>query len=76
MAEIEMIPTPGSEQIAAAGYDKESKTLRVEFVKNGGATYEYDDVPDGVLEQMLHAPSVGGYFHSQVRTSYGYRRIS
>jgi lysyl-tRNA synthetase class 2 len=53
-------------------YDKETKTLRVEF--NNGSVYKYHDVPDSVYQELKIAPSVGQYFNTHIREKYGQDR--
>jgi hypothetical protein len=69
-----MVPVVSS-QIAAVGYDKDSQKLRVEFLKNG-SLYQYDDVPEEVFNNLVAAPSVGGYFGTAVKGVYSYERLS
>lgn len=74
MSEIsfEMKPVTSS-NISAVGYDEESKTLRVVFVK--GYTYDYKKVPERVFEEMMNAESVGKYFHANVRSDFDYHKV-
>jgi hypothetical protein len=61
-----------SSNIAAAGYDDESRTLFVEFLS--GSLYAYDGVPREVYDDLCGAPSPGRYFASRVTGVYTYRR--
>lgn len=73
--DIEMIATPGSSQIAAAGYDKDTKELRVQFAS--GALYSYDGVPEEAFTSIVHGPSAGSAFHNLVKLAgYSYQRLS
>lgn len=69
---MEMHPVD-STSIAAIGYDEDSQTLQVEFVR--GASYQYFDVPLQIFEGMRDAPSVGQYLNQQVRGVYRYSRV-
>lgn len=40
-----------------------------------GGEYRYRDVPRKVFEQMLSAPSVGKFFHAEVRNKYPHERV-
>ena len=62
-----------SSNIAALDYAKDG-TLTVTF-KSGG-TWEYLGVPATVYLAMLQAPSVGSYFHHNVRSRYVSRKVS
>jgi len=48
-------------------------TLRVLF-KHGG-TYEYDDVPREVLDEVLGAESVGAAFSQLIKNNYIFRKV-
>jgi len=56
-----------SSNIAAVGYDEETKELRIEF--NSGKTYSYQDVPKELATDLLYADSVGRYFHAHIRNA-------
>lgn len=69
------INIPDSSNIAAVRYDDDTQTLQVDF-KNGGATYEYANVPKDVAEGFESAPSAGKYFHANIRLGgYDYKKI-
>lgn len=57
-----------SSNIAALGYDLESKILTVTF--KSGDTYKYEDVPHNVALELTFADSVGSYFSKNVRDKY------
>jgi hypothetical protein len=58
MAVIKMHPVVSS-NIAAAGYDKDTKTLQITF-KNG-MTYSYSDVPLAMYEGIFTSDSAGKF---------------
>jgi hypothetical protein len=62
--EIPLKPFPNSGNIAQYGYDKPTKTLRVEF--KSGSTYDYAGVPAKIVEEIEKAPSVGGVISAKV----------
>lgn len=70
---MKMIPLPGSKNIARAGYDPATQTLRIEF-RNGGA-YDYADVPSETHTGLVAADSPGSYFHKEIRGKYGHRKL-
>lgn len=62
-----------SSNIYNVGYDKKEKTLEVEF--KSGSVYQYKGVSKKVFEELVHALSVGRYFHQYIRDSYEYTRV-
>ncbi len=50
------------------------KELYITFLN--GAIYEYDNVPEGLVRQMLKQDSKGKYFWQYIRNKYPYRRVS
>ena len=63
-----------SSSIASAGYNKETKTLEIEF--NSGAVYEYLDVDEDVFKSMKAADSAGKYFNMNIKNSYEFNKVS
>lgn len=59
-----------SSNIAAVGYDSETKVLEVEF--HSGAVYQYLNVDESVYNDMLGSSSVGKYFNANVKDSYSF----
>lgn len=57
-----------SSNLASVGYDPDSETLEVEF-KNG-LVYQYLNVPQIVVDQLLEAGSIGSFFNSQVKYAF------
>jgi len=43
-------------------------TLSITFVN--GRTYEYEDVPENILDALISAPSAGQYFHANIKDIY------
>jgi len=66
-----------SSNISAIGYAPAEEgglgILTVRF--STGATYEYDDVPTEVGEEIFNAESIGRFFFQKVRNYYSSRRI-
>lgn len=48
--------------LASATYDTEEKLMTLEF--NGGKSYVYEDVEQGLYENLISAKSAGVYFAS------------
>lgn len=62
-----------SSQIASVGYDRARRVLEIQFVSRapgGGSVYQYDDVPENVALELIHADSVGTYFGAHVKTQF------
>lgn len=62
-----------SSNLVSVGYDPQSMTLEIEF--QGGAVYQYFDVPESVYNELLGAPSVGKFFAAQVKGVYRFARV-
>ena len=76
-ASIELTPCESS-QIAAFGYDVDTKTLAIQFPGRGvkpGDTYHYADVPADVFHLMVAAESKGKFFGSNIRGRYLYIKL-
>lgn len=54
-----------SSAISSVSYDKETHTLRIQFVR--GAEYDYPDVPEIEFHKLISAPSVGKYFNTTIK---------
>lgn len=63
-----------SSNLAAVGYDAESRTLEIEFIHGG--VYQYSDVPQSVYDDLMSAPSHGKFFHAHIRDKYSYTKTS
>jgi hypothetical protein len=61
--------TVDSSNIASMGYNPESETLEIEFVKSG-KVYEYYNVPLFMFERLRDAHSIGRFFNSEIKNSY------
>jgi hypothetical protein len=62
-----------SSLLDAVAYDAAGKRLRIRF--RSGAVFEYDAVRPVVYDELLAAPSKGGYFSEYIRPDYLYRRV-
>lgn len=62
-----------SSNLLAVGHDPKTKTLEVEF--QSGRVYTYAGVSAQRKTALLKAPSLGSYFHKNVRTSYPFKRL-
>lgn len=64
-----------SSNIKSIGYDKETSTLEVAF--HGGATYQYNQVPEEIYMGLMSAGSIGRFFFQYVKNAeYQYKKIT
>lgn len=71
---MEMIPVQ-SKQIVEAGYEPDTKVLRVRFL-HGNSVYEYQNVPQDVYDALMAAPSIGSYHAANIKNAFPYSRVS
>jgi len=70
---MERIPVSSS-TLSSIGYDPETYTLEVEFLKGG--VYQYYNVPGEIFEQFLHAGSKGTFLDQNIKkTGYAYNKV-
>jgi hypothetical protein len=63
-----------SSNLAAIGYDQDSATVRIEFLKSG--MYEYYGVPLEIYEGLACAASKGTYFAQFIKKGgYSFAKI-
>lgn len=62
-----------SSNIASIGYDPGSETLEIEFTN--GSICQYFNVPAGLHEQLMAAPSKGQFLNTYIRNAYPYSRV-
>lgn len=58
--------------IDSVDYDKQTKTLSIDFVQGGH--YVYEDVPESVYIAFMSAPSRGKFFWANIRDKYSNTR--
>ena len=63
-----------SSSLASVGYDGRSHTLEVQF-RNGGV-YQYLEVPEEEVRELLTADSLGRYLNENIKESYPVRKLS
>lgn len=63
-----------SSQLSKIGYDAE--TLKARILFSNGSEYEYDDVPESVVNDIINAESVGRQFNATLKYGFNYRRLS
>jgi 1,2-phenylacetyl-CoA epoxidase PaaB subunit len=57
-----------SNQIAAIGYDEETKTLSVTFTRGTGAIYHYPSVLKETHAAFLASDSIGTFFGKNIKS--------
>ena len=62
-----------SSNLATVGYLADTSILEIEF--RSGAIYRYYGVPDTEYQHFMESPSLGSYFHKNIRNSYKYKRV-
>jgi hypothetical protein len=62
-----------SDILRAVGYDRDTETLELEFVR--GTIYRYFNVPPHVYESLMIAMSKGRYFQTQIEGQYRFVRV-
>lgn len=62
-----------SSNTVSIGYDPGSETLEVEFTN--GSIYQYFNVPNGLNEQLMAAPSKGQFLNAYIKNAYPYSRV-
>jgi hypothetical protein len=61
-----------SSSLVSVGYDPNSETLEVEFIKSG--IYQYYNVPQFLHERLMQAGSIGTFFNTEIRNCYPYSK--
>lgn len=63
-----------SSNLSAVGYDYDTATLRIEFLRSG--LYEYYNVSSDVYEALMAAASKGTYFDQFIKKAgYSYSKL-
>ena len=57
-----------SSNLVSVGYESTSLTLKIEF--HGGSVYQYFDVPEYEVQELMQAESHGKYFNANIRDDY------
>ncbi len=58
------------ESSAVEAYDYDVRTQHLTVRTKWGKEYQFDDVPQFVIDQFLKAKSKGHYFHHMIRKFY------
>ena len=62
-----------SSNIESIGYDPDTETLEVEFIKGG--LYQYYGVPEHIYNELMSVSSHGGYLASNIKGTYSYSKV-
>ncbi|MFC4858398.1 KTSC domain-containing protein [Actinophytocola glycyrrhizae] len=62
-----------SSAVVSVGYDKKRRMLEVEV--DGGAVYQYLDVPPREYFALVSADSVGRYYNQQIKVNYEFLKV-
>ena len=62
-----------SSEFRTVGYDLPSLTLETEY--HSGEVYQYFDVPERLVLNMLEAESIGRFFNAHIRPKFRFRQI-
>lgn len=62
-----------SSAVVSVGYDKARRVLEVEI--DGGAVYQYFDVPAREYFALVSADSIGRYYNQQIKANYDFRKV-
>ncbi len=63
-----------SRDLALIGYDGASSILEVVF--RAGGVYRFQEVPEGVYQNLMAAPSHGTFFQKHIKNQYAYVKVS
>lgn len=67
------MPALRSSNLESYEYDAETETLTITF--KSGDSYEYDGVPQAVVERLASAASPGKFFYAAIRDTYPYEQV-
>ena len=67
------MPMLRSSNLESYEYDPEEQTLTITF--KSGSTYQYDGVPQGVVERLASAASPGKFFYAAIRDAYPFEEV-
>jgi len=65
--------TVSSSNINSIGYEAETQTLEIEFMR--GSVYQYSDVPVEEYEAIMNADSKGKYFNANIKNHYHFYKL-
>jgi hypothetical protein len=73
LSKMNRFPIPSAE-ITQVGYQEDSETLEIQFVKGG--VYQFFNVPSTVFNEFMSSPSKEGYYHSKIGERFPCSRVA
>jgi hypothetical protein len=61
-----------SSNIEAIGYDETALELHIQFLSGG--YYVYHDVPRGIFDELMYAPSKGSFLNREIKGVYQFTK--
>lgn len=61
-----------SSNILDVKYDEKAHLLSIRFINRPNWTYRYVDVTPSVYKEMMEAPSIGVFFHNNIKDTYNF----
>jgi KTSC domain len=71
------IPVPSTEttkEIIQVGYQEDSETLEIQFIKGG--VYQFFNVPLTVFDEFMKTPSKDTYYHTKIGERFPCSRVA
>lgn len=62
-----------SSNLYTVDYNEEKKVLTIKFFS--GSIYEFFNVDSTTFNELINAPSVGGYFNKYIKNIFKYKKI-
>ena len=69
---MELLPV-NSSTLSKVGYDPSSGTMIIVF--NTGSTYEFQQMPKDIYDNLLNSPSLGAFFNQNIRKRFMFKKI-
>ena len=63
-----------SSNIRSVGYNRDNKTLEVEF--NHNSTFQYENVSQKLYDGLRSATSHGRFFDAKIKDKFTYKKVS
>jgi len=73
LSKMHRFPVPSTE-ITQVGYQEDSETLEIQFVKGG--VFQFFNVPSIVFDEFMSASSKEGYYHAKIGEHFPCARVS
>jgi len=63
-----------SSNIDTVDYSESENVLTISFLN--GSVYKFFEVPQSIFNELINAPSVGGFFNKNIKNIFNYKKIS